>query len=230
MSKPDPKPEPKPTAAPAPAPADTDEATTGTTPKGYWEDAAGNLVPVAKVKDIDKARHRVVLNLARRAKAASAALAEFKAAAMDEIAAFVAHSAVEYGVEMGGEKGNVTLVSFDGRYKVMRQISERIAFDERLQVAKGLIDTCVHLWAKGANKNIQALVNHAFQVDKEGKVSTGRVLGLRSLKIDDATWLQAMEAIADSMRVSSSKAYVRFYERNDATGEYVPIALDAAAV
>lgn len=200
-----------------------------TVPSGYWADAQGNLVPVAKIKPIDKARNKVVLDLVARAKITSEMLALFKAHTMDAIAAFVSASAAEYAKELGGTKGNVTLVSYDGRYKVVRQVAESIAFDERLQVAKGIIDECVHAWSKGSNKNIQALVNHAFQVDKTGKVSTGRVLGLRQLDIADDRWKEAMSAIADSMRVAASKSYVRFYERNDA-GEYLPISLDAAAV
>lgn len=198
-------------------------------PPGYWEDARGNLVPVAKVKDIDKARDKAVRSLIEGARKASAELAHFKALAMQQVELFLEFSAAEYGVELGGEKGNVTLVSFDGRYKVVRQIAENLAFDERLQVAKALIDECVHLWAKGANKNLQSLVSHAFQVDQEGKVSTGRVLSLRTLKIDDEKWRQAMDAIADSMKTVSSKSYIRFYERLP-NGAYQPIALDVAAL
>lgn len=96
--------------------------------------------------------------------------------------------------------------------------------------AKSLIDECVHEWAQGANDNIKALVNHAFQTDKEGKINTGRVLGLRRLEITDAKWLNAMKAIADSMQTASTKPYVRFYKRNETTGGYDPISLDVAAV
>lgn len=211
---------------------DTTTAAAPAVPKGYWQDAQGNLVPAAKVKELDKARDKVVRRLAVAAQEMSNQLAQFKLLAFAELAEFVETSATEYGVEMRGAKGkgNVTLTSYDGRYKVERQVAENIAFDERLQVAKQLIDKCVHTWAKGANKNIQALVNHAFQVDKEGQVSTGRVLGLRRLDIADADWQRAMSAIADSMRATSSKSYLRFYERNDETGAYLAISLNAATV
>ncbi|MCV2359655.1 DUF3164 family protein [Paucibacter sp. TC2R-5] len=198
-------------------------------PKGYWQDANGALIPLAKIKDIDKARHRAVTLMVDQALKMSTTLAQFKAAALAEIEAFVQLSAAEYDTKLGGKKGNITLVSFDGRFKVLRAMQETIVFDERLQVAKSLIDECVHLWAKGASKNIQALINHAFQVDKEGKVSTARVLSLRQLDIQDDKWSQAMEAIADSMKTASSKAYLRFYQRVEATGEYVAIPLDVSA-
>lgn len=198
-------------------------------PRGYWQDANGNLTPLDKIKPIDKARNKTVVTMVDQAQQLSETLRQFKLAVLTEIEGFVQLSAADYGAKLGGKKGNVTLISFDGRFKVVRAIQETITFDERLQVAKALIDECVHLWAKGANKNIQALVNHAFQVDKQGKVSTSRVLALRQIDIDDPQWKRAMDAIADSMKTASSKAHIRFYVRNDATGEYIAIPLDVAA-
>jgi len=205
-------------------------ATPSTIPPGYWQDASGNLIPESKVKDIDKLRHQVVTDLCHMAKQRRDGLAEFKAKAMQEVAALVATSMEQYGVKTGGEKGNVTLTSFDGKYKLVRQMQDRLVFGEQLLAAKALIDECVQAWSKDANDNIRALVNHAFQTDKEGKINTGRVLGLRSLDIQDEAWKQAMQAIADSTKTASTTPYVRFYERDEGTGEYRAISLDVAAV
>lgn len=200
-------------------------------PRGYWKNAAGALVPVSKIKPIDKARDALVREITERAEAMNRGLADFKGEVMAQIDAFVEQSAAEFGVTVRGSvgKGNITLTSFDGSLKVERQVSERIAFDERLQIAKTKIDGCVHKWGKGANHNLQALVNHAFRVDKAGKVSVGGVLSLRQVNIDDPDWAAAMTAIADSMQAVSSVAYVRMYRRNEAGG-YDPISLNAAAV
>jgi hypothetical protein len=199
-------------------------------PKGYWQDANGALIPIDKIKAVDKARDKAVRTMVDQAQQMTGTLAAFKLAAMAEVEAFVALSAAEYGAKLGGKKGNITLTSFDGSLKVIRAMQDSMAFDERLQVAKSLIDECVHAWAKGASKNIQALVNHAFQVDTQGQVNIGRVLGLRRLDIDDPKWRQAMEAIGASMKTVSSKAYIRFYRRDDASGEFRPIALDVSAL
>lgn len=201
-------------------------------PKGYWEAADGSLIPESKVSDVDKARDKLVKKLCADAKKIQATMAAYKGQAMVDIAEFVQMSADQYNVVLRGAagKGNVTLVSYDGRFKVVRAMAEKIAFDERLQVAKAKVDECIHRWAKGANKNLQVLVNKAFETDKEGNVSAGRILSLRSYQIDDPDWRLAMEAIADSMRVSASKSYVRFYERDEATGEYRAINLDLAGV
>lgn len=202
---------------------------TVTPPKGYMQDGKGRLVPDNLVKDIDKLRDQTVRTLVAKAQALNTALREFKVAAFSDIAAFVQTSAEQYQVSLGGDKGNVTLYTFDGRYKVVRQVQENIKFDERLKAAKALIDECITAWSAGSSDEIKVLVNDAFEVDREGDVSTNRVLGLRRLGIKDERWQSAMQAISDSVSVVGSRSYVRVYERVGEADQYRAIALDVAA-
>jgi hypothetical protein len=199
-------------------------------PNGYLRDAQGRLVPEDMVEPIDLERNDLVLNLVDQAKALQKEMIKFKAAAFGEIGAFIELSAERYDVKVGGRKGNVSLVSFDGKFKVQRAISEHITFDERLQVARELIYQCIHGWVEGSGSEVRALVEHAFQVDKEGNVSTARIMGLRRINITDAKWQKAMEAIADSIQVSGSKSYVRLYERVGDSEHFKPISLDLAGL
>lgn len=199
-------------------------------PEGYFKNAAGHLVPAELVNEIDIVRNDLVMELAAKAEVLQASIKQFKTQAFDDIAAFVELSAEKYGVSMGGKKGNICLISFDGQYKVLRAMSEDIAFDERLQIAKELIDSCIHRWAEGSGAEIRALVNHAFQVDNQGQVSTSRVLGLRRLDIKDPQWLEAMRAISDSLSTVGSKAYIRIYKRVGNTDRWDAISLDVAGV
>ena len=199
------------------------------TPTGFRQNAKGHLVPENKIKEIDLLRDEVVATLVGGAQMLQKVMREFKEQAHADIAAFLELSLEKYEVTWGGQKGNLTLYSFDGQYKVTRQISASIRFDERLQAAKALIDECISDWSEGSNDNIRLLINDAFQVDREGKNSTNRVLGLRRLEIQDDKWLKAMDAISDSIIVTDSKTYIRFYER-DEQGGYKPISLDFAAI
>lgn len=199
-------------------------------PKGYMADAKGCLVPESMVKPIDRARDELVTELARQARIVSDGLREFKSRVFDDINAFVDLSGEQYGVKLGGKKGNLTLFSFDGALKVQVAIAEHMVFDERLQVAKHLIDECIIDWSQGSRDEIKVLVQAAFQTDKEGKINTGRVLALRRLDIRDEKWQKAMQAIGESLQVVGSKEYVRFYERIGNTDQYQPISLDVAAV
>ncbi len=194
----------------------------------YLEDSNGNLVLKTKIKEIDMMRHDLVCDLTARAKAQSELLKKFKTDVFNDIAAFIELSNAQYGVKIGGSKGNATLLSFDGKYKVIRSFAESITFDQRLIAAKALIDECIRQWATGVNENIVTLVNYAFETDKEGKVSATKILGLKRLPIADEKWQDAMKAISESINVTSSKGYIRFYERRE-DGSYKAIPLDVAA-
>ena len=204
--------------------------TTANIPAGYRADAKGCLVPESMIKPIDRARDELVREMAAQARIVSTNLRAFKIRVFDDINAFVDLSAEEYGVTLGGKKGNLTLYSFDGAFKVQVAIAEHMVFDERLQAAKHLVDECITDWSQGSRDEIKVLVQSAFATDKEGKINTGRVLGLRRLDIRHEKWLRAMQAIGESLQVIGSKEYVRFYERIGGTDQYQPISLDIAAV
>lgn len=195
----------------------------------YMTDEKGRLNPVAAIKPIDLLRDETVTDIAAKVLRLNALMTAEKEALFELIYDFLELSANEYDTKYGGEKGNVGLPSYDGKYKVQIAMSDNIVFDERLQIAKNLIDECISEWSAGSATEIMTLVNDAFQVDKEGKVSTYRVLGLRRHDFDHPKWLKAMAAIADAMQVTSTKKYIRMYERDD-KGKYIQIPLDFSKV
>ena len=196
----------------------------------HMESSQGHLVPVDRVDPVDKLRDDTVREIVCRAKELSGSLRDERAKMLDSVAAMVAIAGEEYGAKIGGEKGNVTLHSFDGKMKVQRAMQDRITFDERLQAARALINECLRDWSEGANANLRAIVDAAWETDKDGNVSTSRILGLRAIKgMDDVRWEQAMKALTDSMQVVYSKSFIRVYEK-DQHGEFQPIPLDIAKV
>lgn len=206
------------------------DTSTHAIPAGYWQNAQGALIPVEMVKPIDRARNDLVHELVQKATELSQLMAKFKTSAFADIAAFVDLSLEQYDTNVGGKKGNLTLHSFDGRYKVQRAIQEHLQFDERLQAARALIDECLADWTAGAAPELKAIVANAFNTDKAGNISTSRVLGLRRLDIKDERWLKAMTAIGEAVQVVGSKAYIRVYERVGDSEMYRCIPLDIAAV
>jgi hypothetical protein len=217
------------TLKPHPVPSCTQEIN-GTV---YWTDAGGRLTPEYLVKEIDKERDALVRGLVGRALALQAQVQAFRHSAFGDVQAFVDLSAEQYGVTFRGAreggKGNVTLFSFDGRYKIVRKNADLIKFDERLMAAKLLIDECLLEWTQGARDEIRALVNDAFQVDKAGRINTGRVLSLRRLNIQDATWQEAMRAIGEATVQIGTATYLHIYERIGAGDDWRLIAVDLAA-
>jgi aminopeptidase N len=199
-------------------------------PAGYRVDGQGRLIPESIIKPVDAMRDQLVQQLVDRASGLNKQLNDYKAQAFGDIQAFIELSAEQYNVKIGGKKGNVTLYSFDGRYKVQQAVQERVAFDERLQAARALIDECLTEWTENARPEVIALVNDAFRTDTNGEIRTARVLALRRYDIDDERWLRAMAAIGDACQVIGSKSYIRVYERVGDTDQYRSISLDIAGV
>lgn len=199
-------------------------------PEGYKADAKGNLIPLANIRPIDLMRDELVLDLAGKAELLQQDIRDFRDGAFADIAAFVEISAERYDTVVGGKKGNVTLYSFDGQYKIQRDISQHLRFDEGILAAKALIQTCLDEWTAGGRSELKALVAKAFEVDAEGNLSTNRILGLRRVHIEDARWKQAMEAIGDALQIIGSKAYFRIYKRVGDSDKYEPISLNIAAL
>jgi hypothetical protein len=204
--------------------------TTEITDTQYKRNALGHFVPVEQIKEIDLIRDDLVNKIVKDARETQALLSAFKKRTLTEIDSFIDLSASEYQTQFGGAKGNITLSSYDGKYKVKIKVQESQTFDERLQIAKTLIDELIHEWTKDSRGEIKALIEHAFQVDKEGNINKGRVLGLFKLKIDAPKWKEAMNAIRDSMQVSHSKDYLMLYERVGQEDKYQMISLDMAGL
>ena len=199
-------------------------------PDGFMEASDGSLVPMSKVKAQHLLEDEMVRRLAQGAMSLNEALAAFKQAALEQAGSFMDLLAQQYDTRRGGKEGNVTFRTFDGRLEMQVSVAKSLSFGPELQQAKHLIDGCIERWSEGANDNIRVLVNDAFQVNKQGRIDTQRVLGLRRLSIDDADWRRAMDAIADALRVHSTKTYLRFYAVDPGTGAKRAIPLDLAAL
>lgn len=198
--------------------------------EGYWMDAKGALIPESMIKPLDKERETLIGEIVLKTKYLNQQLKAFKDQTFGDIAAFVELSAEQYKANVGGKKGNITLFSFDGKYKVQRSMQDRIAPDERILAVRQLMLDCVHEWTNGARPELIAIVNRAFVTDKDGNLKLSRLLELRRLEIKDERWLNAMIALSESLQVVGSRAYIRVYERIADSQEYQPISLDIAGV
>lgn len=198
-------------------------------PEGYKRNAVGHLVPIESIKEEDLARDQFVQDMVARAQELSTTLQAFKKRVRDDFQAFLDLSAEKYEVTLGGEKGNVRLRSFDGRFEIIREVNELLDFDERLHVAKALVDECLIEWSAGLDNKIRTLIMSAFQVDSKGKINSKRVLGLRRYNFDDERWKRAMQAINDAIMVTGSCVYFRFYATDEA-GKLGQVKLDFSGI
>lgn len=194
----------------------------------YMRDGQGKLVPVSLIKAQDQLQDEVVRRIIRFAVPLSDQVGRFKAHTFDDISGFEALLAQEYEARIGGPRGNKTLMSYDGLYKVTVQVADAITFGPELQVAKELVDECLNEWAASARDEIKAIVTRAFNTDKEGQINRAAIFMLLRLDITDPRWLRGMAAIKDAMKVVGSKTYVRCYRREAFDGPWEAITIDLA--
>ncbi|WP_314188581.1 DUF3164 family protein [Yersinia massiliensis] len=198
-------------------------------PEGYMLDRKSRLVPISQVSDFDLEMDAFVRAQIAGAIEENARIKAFKSKSFDECYAWLDLVAEKYGKTRGGAKGNVTFPSYDGSEQICIAVQDSLTFGPELQIAKELIDECISEWSVGANENLRAIILDAFSVDKEGQLSTSRILSLRRIKIDDPRWHQAMEAISESLQVAVSKTYINFRRKNS-EGKLVNIPINIAAV
>lgn len=199
-------------------------------PAGYVRNGAGHLVPEHQVREHDKLRDQVARELAGMALDINKALVGFKTKSLADIDDLIAISHERYGVTIGGKKGNASITTYDGRFKVERQMAERLTFTEEILAAKELIDRCIRKWSEGADQHLRVLVDRAFRANKQGQIKTGDVLSLLRIEINDPDWKLAMEALKDSIQVNGTAVYIRVYQRVGETDRYDPINLNISAV
>ncbi len=197
--------------------------------KNYMQNAQGYLIPQHKVKPIDIERHCFVMDKIAKVKSMHEQLMKLKSELLLDMESFIAKSAEAYHAPIGGKKGNVTIASFDGKYQIKRQLLDKITFDERLHIAKSLINDCLKKWTQDSSDKVRVIVEHAFKLDKKGKLSISAILSLRKLHIEDYQWKQAMHAITDSVQIMETKSYIRIYEKTE-DGQFKNISLEMSSL
>ncbi len=208
----------------------TSTTITPAVPEGYMRNALGHLVPRDQVREQDLLRDEVARDLAQAAEELHSALSSFKARALSDISDLVRIAGERYGVTLGGKKGNISITTYDGAYKILRATAERITFTEELAAARALLTACIERWATGANPHLRTMVDRAFRTDAKGQIKMAAVLDLLRLDIEDDEWKRAMQAIRDSIQATGTATYVRVYKRVGMSEQYVAIPLDLAAV
>lgn len=193
-----------------------------------WRNHKGQAVPTAYIPVIDKKKDRVARKIVKKALWYNNKIRDFKQdllSSCDEI-----HNEIlaKANIDQTDIKGNYTITSFDKSIKIEISVSEKIDFDERVELAQIKINEYIQSKTKDVDHDLLELINSAFSTSK-GRLDTKRILGLFALKITAKKWLEAMDLIKLSISRNTSKRYVRMYEKN-AEGVYVSIDLNFSSI
>lgn len=194
----------------------------------YMLNAKGGLEPIENIKPQHLLQDEAVRKIIGYAVPLSEQITRFKEHTFDDIGALEALLAQEYDARLGGKKGNMTLMTVDGLYKVQVQVSDYIDFGPEMHTAKSLIDECLIEWSAGSGPELRGIVTDAFNTDKEGKINRSAIFMLLRQTSEDPRWMRAMDAVRDAMRVVGSKTYIRCYRRERHDAAWIPVTIDLA--
>lgn len=132
-------------------------------------------------------------------------------------------------------KGNTVLKTFDGTMQIEVDIQMQTSYDERLQVAaeiirKWLDSKLAELTEPAARKlilQVSQIAKTALRIDHKGNVDRAKLIQLKKFEFaNEPEWLEAMQLIDQSERITGSKRYIRFKKANPETGKLEAITVD----
>ncbi len=195
-------------------------------PMRTMTDAMGNQIPVKYVSAYDKERDRI----ARRVKARYEAARKFIEKAVAESVADL--EALRDQKEKLGEKGNFAAQSFDGLIRVAIRQQYAIRMDERVAVARDIMLKYVNSVLDRVNgvdvSALRLLVEAAFKANSSGYLSTGKVLSLLRMEVNNPDWRRAKELLQAALQPVRGKQYLQCETRHSTQVDFKPIRLDAA--
>ena len=189
-------------------------------------DSNGNDIPLKYVSKYDKAKDKAVRKVLARFLRARELLEGVVAETIAELEALADTK------EKLGAKGNFSARSFDGLIQVSIRQQYNIFLDERVVKARELMLGYVEkVLAKVGGNDAQALrliVAEAFKANAQGFLSTGKIMSLLRMEIDNADWREAKRILQEAIRPQKGKRYLVCERRASTQAEFRPVRLDIA--
>ena len=189
-------------------------------------DSNGNDIPLKYVSKYDKAKDKAVRKILARFLKARAMLEDVVKETVDEMQALAATK------ETVGAKGNFSARSFDALIQVSIRQQYHILLDERVVQARelmlGYIEKVLSRIGGNDAQALKIIVAEAFKANAEGFLSTGKVMSLLRMEIDNADWREAKRILQDAIKPQKGKRYLVCERRASTQGDFEPVRLDIA--
>ena len=186
----------------------------------------GNDVPVQYVSKYDKAKDKAVRKILARFLKARAMLEGVVAETIAEL------DALAQTKEKLGAKGNYSARSFDALIQVSIRQQYNIYLDERVVKARELMLGYVEgvLSKVGGNDGaaLRLIIAEAFKANAQGFLSTGKIMSLLRMEIDNADWREAKRILQEAIKPQKGKRYLVCERRSSTQGDFEAIRLDIA--
>jgi len=189
-------------------------------------DSNGNDIPLKYVSKYDKAKDKTVRRILARFLRARDLLEGVVAETIGEL------NALAQTKESIGVKGNFSARSFDGLVQVSIRQQYNVLLDERVVRARdlmlGYVETVLAKVGGSDAAALRLIVAEAFKANAQGFLSTGKVMSLLRMEIDNADWREAKRILQDAIKPQKGKRYLVCEKRASTQGDFETIRLDIA--
>lgn len=195
---------------------------------GRMTDADGNLIRLSNIHETEILEHDMVLSIACIWEALAGKLERFKAYCFEDVTTLVDLLFEKHNARRGGTEGNITLTTYDRRWKLIIAIQRRITLAPEVMAAKAKMLEAAREMAPEDSADLETIITATFtQVD--GQVRVAEVLRLCNFKYSNKKWNEAIEIARSAIEVIGKKKQIRLYRRNN-QGQYDAVPLNIAAL
>ncbi len=192
-------------------------------PEGFVYNAEGNLIAKCNIPASELRKDAFVTGLLAQVKEQKKQLEAFKQNIFQAFEAFRAEMLEQFGTKLHarGTGDNVTMFSFDGRFKITYKSAKVKTLGPEHDAARQLARDWFNSQKDNLPHDVLTVVQDFFVKD----ASVANTISFINKNFQDETLIKAQQAAKDAMLIIGSKSYFNFYER-DEEGEYHQVHLN----
>lgn len=188
--------------------------------------------PRAKVSDTVLLANDLAIELVQDAKALHDLMVEQKGRMYAKAEQYEQNLLALYRAKKrSNSRGQFSVSSMDDCFRVDLSVADFRRVTSDLIAAQALMSEVFDDLMDGVNPDIRLLLEAAFVPDeKTGRVNVDRLQQVRKVKLSHPRWPDVLDAVANSIEVTSSKSYLRFYWRKHHKNDWEPIVLQFSKI
>ncbi len=192
-------------------------------PEGFVYNAEGNLIARCNIPAHELRKDAFTGGLVEQVKDQQRLLKSFKANLVKAFEEFRIELLDQFNAKLHarGSGENVTVYSFDGKYKIAYRTTKLKTLGPELAAARELAREWFNAHKDSAPHDMLLPAQEFYSND----MTVTTVVKFIGWKVQDPTLVEAQSAAKDALLIIGSKSYFNFYER-DEQGEYQPIHLN----
>ncbi len=192
-------------------------------PDGFVYNAEGNLIAKSNISAVELRKDAFATSMVEQVKEQQKRLIQFKENLATAFESFRVELLDQYDAKLHtrGSGDNVTVFSFDGRYKMTFKTPKLKTLGPEFEASRELAREWFHQNKDNAPHDLLLPAQEFYT----GEMSLNKALKFIGWKVQDPILVKAQAAAKDSMIVIGKKSYFNFYERGE-DGEYQPVHLN----